>query len=293
MTKFLPVLVVLTVISSAQVRGALHAQYYVYELNGQQDPGAYDLEVMQRLPEWADFIDSSEITIAGWIGYYAPLYVVDDPDGKVNVRAEPTTDSKVVAQLPSGSLVLAQPTPAQSESEDTLPPREFINVEWINVEWSSDGEEEPQRGFIHASRLSHLDQWEKFKASQGQHLWFEDQPAADDDRIRASVEIAPELDVLLEFPACEKSAKEGRVLLAVLDGKTNIAVPPAQMRILNELSYQELLQAMKTITVFKHPNLPWTVVGVDIPGCCCGHSKMFWAVAGGKFGSSVLVYSGI
>ncbi len=72
----------------------------------------------------------------------AVLRVVEDPDGQTNVRAGPSTKAKVVAQVPSGSVVSVLPEDAKDG--------------WARVD---DGSEDEH--YIHASRLKSLKSWKQ------------------------------------------------------------------------------------------------------------------------------------
>lgn len=73
------------------------------------------------------------------------LRIVEDPDGQTNVRSGPSTKSKVVAQVPSGSVVTVLPEDAKDG--------------WERVDDNSENEH-----YIHSSRLKSVKAWKQFGA---------------------------------------------------------------------------------------------------------------------------------
>lgn len=73
------------------------------------------------------------------------LRIVEDPDGQTNVRSGPSTKAKVVAQVPSGSVVTVFPEDAKDG--------------WERVDDSSENEH-----YIHSSRLKSVNAWKQFGA---------------------------------------------------------------------------------------------------------------------------------
>lgn len=73
------------------------------------------------------------------------LRMVEDPDGQTNVRSGPSTKAKVVAQVPSGSVVSVFPEDAKDG--------------WERIDSSSDDEH-----YIHSSRLKSVTAWKQLGA---------------------------------------------------------------------------------------------------------------------------------
>lgn len=71
------------------------------------------------------------------------LRIVEDPDGQTNVRSGPSTKAKVVAQVPSGSVVAVFPEDAKDG--------------WDHVDSNSEDEH-----YIHSSRLKPVKAWKQF-----------------------------------------------------------------------------------------------------------------------------------
>lgn len=75
------------------------------------------------------------------------LRLVEDPDGQTNVRSGPSTKAKVVAQVPSGSVVTVYPENAKEG--------------WERVDDNSEDER-----YIHSSRLKSVKSWKQFGATK-------------------------------------------------------------------------------------------------------------------------------
>jgi SH3-like domain-containing protein len=73
------------------------------------------------------------------------LRIVEDPDGQTNVRAGPSTKAKVVAQVPSGSVVTVYP----EEAKDG----------WERIDDHTENER-----YVHSSRLKSVKSWKQFGA---------------------------------------------------------------------------------------------------------------------------------
>lgn len=73
------------------------------------------------------------------------LRMVEDPDGQTNVRSAPSTKAKVVAQVPSGSVVSVFPEDAKDG--------------WERIDSGSEDEH-----YIHSSRLKSVKGWKQFGA---------------------------------------------------------------------------------------------------------------------------------
>ena len=75
------------------------------------------------------------------------LRVVEDPDGHTNMRSEPSTKSKIVGQIQSGSVVSIEP-----EQQD----------DWALLTFHQATDE---ARYIHISRLKSLKSWKQFAAT--------------------------------------------------------------------------------------------------------------------------------
>ncbi len=270
------------------------ADYWVENLdvtNNTQHWHSYDVAVLKRLPDWARFIDGSDTSLATWEGYYGSLYSVDDPEGTVNVRKEASLDSPVIAQIPSGSLVTSR-----VYTEEQTDQHKVGGGDWIRVAWQPVSGEPDLTGFIHASRLAPLDKWKKFRAHlpgrRPDDKSNNEEPDAS-GRIVASIPVEPGFVINLDLPFGEQNGLDGKASMTIERNGRRVAVPSALLKNLTALPRDLLLKSIDTVDVFTHPELPITVLGVDLPGCCCGHSKIFWTVADDKVMSPVSVYFGI